>query len=157
MCIGNTCGSTFQIPVCSVYPCVYREHHFNSPVVINSGGLSLCIQGTLYLCSPLGWSGRFIPVYTGNTACFSVVAPEKTVYPCVYREHFYNRAANLRQLGLSLCIQGTRKNNNNVIRLARFIPVYTGNTALHRLCLKFRPVYPCVYREHSVFVLIYPP
>ena len=93
---------------------------------------------------------RFIPVYTGNTLIGVPVPPKNPVYPCVYREHYFEQMYRAGVDGLSLCIQGTRNPHYNNRRKYRFIPVYTGNTLL---CLDMGgriPVYPCVYREHAV-------
>ena len=51
--------------------------------------------------------------------------------------------------GLSLCIQGTRCTKDLPPELARFIPVYTGNTNVIELYWWLETVYPCVYREHK--------
>ena len=64
---GNTLNTTSSPTLNSVYPCVYREH----PLSILSSeplfGLSLCIQGTLWVVRNKIVLIRFIPVYTGNT------------------------------------------------------------------------------------------
>ena len=49
--------------------------------------------------------------------------------------------------GLSLCIQGTRFLVRRVRRRPRFIPVYTGNSAVFLIVYFSCTVYPCVYRE----------
>ena len=51
---------------CTVYPCVYREHHQEYCYRCHLNGLSLCIQGTFFLRLKLRFLNRFIPVYTGN-------------------------------------------------------------------------------------------
>ena len=51
----------------SVYPCVYREHAGIVEAAKAENGLSLCIQGTLFLQMLAQIAKRFIPVYTGNT------------------------------------------------------------------------------------------
>ena len=105
---GNTYLADNPHQSWSVYPCVYREHRISreSPILIF--GLSLCIQGTLCTWASNLHCQRFIPVYTGNTdyyfPAFCVIA----VYPCVYREHCTNESWNSSEIGLSLCIQGTR-------------------------------------------------
>ena len=90
----------------------------------------------------------FIPVYTGNTSIRQVGIIWSAVYPCVYREHpaVVSRSATL--FGLSLCIQGTRSTPSYDRGVRRFIPVYTGNTAINNGRYYELPVYPCVYREH---------
>ena len=70
------------------------------------------------------------------------------VYPCVYREHSVISSSIWRNLGLSLCIQGTRVQNRIRKMRIRFIPVYTGNTHRKGERRGNSPVYPCVYREH---------
>ena len=50
-----------------------------------------------------------------------------TVYPCVYREHFYYDAMMDTICGLSLCVQGTWDDQRKGLYLYRFIPVCTGN------------------------------
>ena len=52
--------------------------------------------------------------------------------------------------GLSLCIQGTLRLVQHIYSATRFIPVYTGNTALDIRAIVTTSVYPCVYREHSI-------
>ena len=67
-------------------------------------------------------------MYTGNTAKLVRIVTKNTVYPCVYREHARVRLSGWRLPGLSLCIQGTQRDNQQL-------------TYAHQ-------VYPCVYREH---------
>ena len=114
-----------------VYPCVYREH---SSLVVKTShrpGLSLCIQGT----------------------CKNIIRElwQIAVYPCVYREHRGFLRANAEMAGLSLCVQGTSAPAINPNMPPRFIPVCTGNMCFHSSGVSFKPVYPCVYREHTVF------
>ena len=196
MYTGNTQVQQLLFPMFSVYPCVYREHAANGVPDKPMTGLSLCIQGT-HLChtgeNPLD---RFIPVYTGNTCSNSSALIECAVYPCVYREHCYYQLISHRNLGLSLCIQGTRAViRNQLVYLtvypcvyrehiyvktseqcliglslciqgtryvlfparqgSRFIPVYTGNTKLSLVSTGVFAVYPCVYREHSNYNLLF--
>ena len=70
-----------------VYPCVYREHRYGGAAYQSTPGLSLCIQGTLFVGCSSNVKSRFIPVYTGNTRVVSPLVQGTTVYPCVYREH----------------------------------------------------------------------
>ena len=53
----------------------------------------------------------------------------------------------MRTFGLSLCIQGTHKLKFTEKEFLRFIPVYTGNSAVIAPPLIIGAVYPCVYRE----------
>ena len=110
-------------------------------------GLSLCIQGTLYI----KWCNiahpRFIPVYTGNSASQKTALGLFSVYPCVYRELSFSRNGFHFFSGLSLCIQGTLLPFAIILGLTRFIPVYTGNSADAIASMFGMPVYPCVYRE----------
>ena len=94
---------------------------------ISNNGLSLCIQGTWVLCQNHLPSMRFIPVYTGNIRPKPVRALTITVYPCVYREHNRMGYKKIWWGGLSLCIQGTYGQRQAIVRVERFIPVYTGN------------------------------
>ena len=119
-------GSSIVYPV---YPCVYREHSGFIIIQIYSIGLSLCIQGTRGLQNNLT---RALPVY-----------------PCVYREHKGSANKFNWVCGLSLCIQGTLNVTLVLTFIARFIPVYTGNTLTHIYNKNMLPVYPCVYREHE--------
>ena len=128
MYTGNTSHANFFRGIFSVYPCVYREHTTVMPKQHFQPGLSLCIQGTLYIFSTVLVVHRFIPVYTGNTMNMRTRICAKPVYPCVYREHHYPIQYNGGDL--------------------RFIPVYTGNTGTVTIRRNDLPVYPCVYREH---------
>ena len=59
------------------------------------------------------------------------------IYPCVYREHCLSRLQASAVRGLSLCVQGTRFFQLQMIQLLA--------------------VYPCVYREHSYkFFILFP-
>ena len=66
-------------------------------------------------------------MYTGNSISNSSALVECAVYPCVYRELRWIDEHFAKQIGLSLCIQGTR------LREKQDVPDLT--------------VYPCVYRE----------
>ena len=155
--------------LCTVYPCVYREHTNINNNLESRSGLSLCIQGTPSIAGYRLYACRFIPVYTGNTraphmvsaiaAVYPCVYREHelivgtskqydTVYPCVYREHGFKSADNLASFGLSLCVQGTRGGHRKNGSPTRFIPVCTGNTSSISLASVGKSVYPCVYREH---------
>ena len=95
-------------------------------------GLSLCVQGTPIELSKFEKYVRFIPVCTGNTLVLLFLP-------------FYLS-------GLSLCVQGTLQHFPPARPAPRFIPVCTGNTPMRYLAVIFRPVYPCVYREHAASV-----
>ena len=116
----------------SVYPCVYREHDRYSKYGIGCCGLSLCIQGTCIK------KVIFFAIYS--------------VYPCVYREHNHRETSFFPNLGLSLCIQGTSTPTGIVFVEERFIPVYTGNIFSNNIFTVFFTVYPCVYREHGIYL-----
>ena len=91
----------------TVYPCVYREHVTARRLGVLSTGLSLCIQGTLSYFHYRQNTVRFIPVYTGNIGAVEMVIKQRSVYPCVYREHCIGKSNPTNVRGLSLCIQGT--------------------------------------------------
>ena len=150
MYTGNTRDIFSLAIIFTVYPCVYREHQKKPVRNFKLSGLSLCIQGTLYYYQDKRGFLRFIPVYTGNTITTKQTLQSLTVYPCVYREHvlFFQSLASTD--GLSLCIQGTQRCPIPAILFLRFIPVYTGNTNLIMGLSRQTPVYPCVYREHTV-------
>ena len=116
-------------------------------------GLSLCIQGTPGDPIRLFLTTRFIPVYTGNTINYVREIKNKTVYPCVYREHEMVIEARKIADGLSLCIQGTRFACYQLAPQFRFIPVYTGNTFDLLITDRDFTVYPCVYREHNTPIM----
>ena len=169
VCTGNTTSNTKTSVMVAVYPCVYREHAWNSSSVITpfsvypcvyrehirpelfrfaKTGLSLCVQGTHFKRNNLIFAFRFIPVCTGNTwncVLHSALCP---VYPCVYREHFNLGDKVVLNGGLSLCVQGTRVWTKKHILKKRFIPVCTGNTLRVATKEEIKAVYPCVYREH---------
>ena len=119
----------------AVYPCVYREHLQFSNICLLAPGLSLCIQGTHLFHTTLYLALRFIPVYTGNTENKYWRNEGFAVYPCVYREHQTFIPTVSGGCGLSLCIQGTRKQNNPDFHVYWFIPVYTGNTSVENEAL----------------------
>ena len=86
---GNMERLLFMRELCTVYPCVYREHRTLQKSINDDVGLSLCIQGTSApnLCKP--GPVRFIPVYTGNIVADDNGGRMTAVYPCVYREHVW--------------------------------------------------------------------
>ena len=179
-----------------VYPCAYREHCIKNYFNLNSRGLSLCIQGTPILHTFTWWLRRFIPVHTGNTPMPTPLLLAAPVYPCAYREHIDNGKFSWYEVGLSLCIQGTRNSlidetppkrfipvhtgntsptgisfnpsgglslciqgtpTGNPLRclILRFIPVHTGNTIIRNDASATRSVYPCAYREHTNYNILF--
>ena len=118
-------------------------------------GLSLCIQGTQLIKYNSKDVLRFIPVYTGNTVGISQIGIFHAVYPCVYREHQLYTGRKKDARGLSLCIQGTLSLLLTASQRRRFIPVYTGNTELMETYTPAVTVYPCVYREHILTVILF--
>ena len=128
MYTGNTLSWRIKASSRAVYPCVYREHFWQS--VLTNHSL------------------RFIPVYTGNTSMERGIQSPLSVYPCVYREHSLSPTNEADKFGLSLCIQGTRYCSGCLFGTCRFIPVYTGNTPSRCFIFTMTTVYPCVYREH---------
>ena len=130
MYTGNTYTVPRTVELITVYPCVYREHIQQAVFLPPQVGLSLCIQGTLSNWGHDPSLNRFIPVYTGNTHSNQSPFNEWAVYPCVYREHPIVISPSILPPGLSLCIQGTLVGVQKVGYFQRFIPVYTGNTAV---------------------------
>ena len=94
-------------------------------------------------------------MYTGNTPQLTKCRLGWPVYPCVYREHVEDIRLRFALRGLSLCIQGTPAVAFQKSTRHRFIPVYTGNTAVIFLILANSSVYPCVYREHNYFHIMH--
>ena len=131
MYTGNTITDQLTSGRRSVYPCVYREH--------------------VYPVTKTQTRVRFILVYTGNTISPFFYPITISVYPCVYREHVLKQHSMSCSGGLSLCIQGTHHVKILYPAYYRFIPVYTGNTMPHHLAPTLPSVYPCVYREHTLF------
>ena len=84
-----------------------------------------------------------------------MTAWNNAVYPCVYREHLNNATLTVTNDGLSLCIQGTHHTLIFLKSIGRFIPVYTGNTTYLNLAPGCAAVYPCVYREHPNYNILF--
>ena len=152
---GNTARWAFKLCKLAVYPCVYREHKYMLYAIPALSGLSLCIQGTRINCPHTPRAPRFIPVYTGNTRQAPLCWILCPVYPCVYREHPVTFMQIKQPPGLSLCIQGTQDAQIASLTAERFIPVYTGNTLTTTWTTIPTAVYPCVYREHSNYNLLF--
>ena len=104
---GNIPVLPQQFWMIPVYPCAYREHMPAQFRVVQTSGLSLCIQGTLNLPQFTKCTKRFIPVHTGNIIIPVVREITHPVYPCAYREHKNTPCKSPTGPGLSLCIQGT--------------------------------------------------
>ena len=98
---------------------------------------------------------RFIPVCTGNTSGGLSTKGGWAVYPCVYREHFVLVITPALLFGLSLCVQGTHRRLPQILPTERFIPVCTGNAYNLRVEQYCPPVYPCVYRERGIPLIIF--
>ena len=117
-----------NIDASPIYPCPYKEHSLLPFIYKLYFGLSLCIQGTLICIIACERVTRFIPVCTGNATWSDNGEPDKTVYPCVYRERT-NALIDCR-------------------KLVRFIPVCTGNAPIITYCfiikiltVKFLPIF----------------
>ena len=136
------------IPVC-------REHQACDDGGIAWRGLSLCIQGTCPISLPTNSWKRFIPVCTGNMRAIIFNQASCAVYPCVYREHAIINSRNTSCTGLSLCVQGTFHHHCNFYHQKRFIPVCTGNIRGQRMLIMNSAVYPCVYREHTNYNILF--
>ena len=149
---GNTSYFNVANTTCTVYPCVYREHAIKLGIEDVPCGLSLCIQGTLWIPALANISLRFIPVHTGNILHALIPSLKNSVYPCVYREHAICVKSRYRHNGLSLCVQGTYRIHSNNSTNARFIPVCTGNILNFLYSVFIFSVYPCVYREHTSLI-----
>ena len=173
---GNIRKSKTNFGSSSVYPCVYREHYFsasNQPIAsrfipvytgnityLNLGKLNRSVYPCVYREHQLfvGFlinTARFIPVYTGNISSLSSKHLPISVYPCVYREHISVVIIMNIMDGLSLCIQGTCRRGLQTVTGRRFIPVYTGNISFNVSDLSHRSVYPCVYREHTNYNILF--
>ena len=98
---------------------------------------------------------RKIPVYTGNISVSAIFIISNSVYPCVYREHDMDTWVLLVFPGLSLCIQGTFGRNRTGCRYYRFIPVHTGNIRVRWYWCGWISVYPCAYREHTNYNILF--
>ena len=122
---------------------------------LDLNGLSLCIQGTFAMV--IAWLKiiRFIPVHTGNIKTAEQVRVRKAVYPCAYREHPVTITYSNVNPGLSLCIQGTLAHRVLKIQLLRFIPVHTGNIFVAPCGSIADTVYPCAYREHTNYNILF--
>ena len=152
---GNTIKYEKYVKYHSVYPCAYREHELNLLRLVMQRGLSLCIQGTQTPFLVEIMDVRFIPVHTGNTLYLIYPLTHKTVYPCAYREHIHYTIIHVQKIGLSLCIQGTLSQTLITAHTTRFIPVHTGNTDFQYYSPLEFAVYPCAYREHSNYNILF--
>ena len=155
VCTGNTFLGSNQTLKSPVYPSVYREHGAYVGAHGLNSGLSLCVQGT-----PIqNWYSiiniRFIPVCTGNIILVLLFFHCRQVYPCVYREHTPIWCLILFLIGLSLCVQGTSHAGTEPANSIRFIPVCTGNILLECATNPWLTVYPCVYREHTNYNILF--
>ena len=94
-------------------------------------------------------------MHTGNILTDDEIIALVTVYPCAYREHTGTQMCSHWFSGLSLCIQGTSKTwgTNQVSK--RFIPVHTGNIARLYGSGAIVSVYPCAYREHTNYNILF--
>ena len=152
---GNITPDNIKSYFPAVYPCTYREHAEDVKTNRGVDGLSLYIQGTWRFIRLYTRGIRFIPVHTGNIFIFYSSRLVNAVYPCTYREHILIMHFQQMRGGLSLYIQGTcsRWNHNRSAR--RFIPVHTGNIPLSDYSCLYPPVYPCTYREHTNYNILF--
>ena len=155
MYTGNTQYVSLNDLLKPVYPCAYREHETIHIILKILSGLSLCIQGTQTPFLVEIMDVRFIPVHTGNTLYLIYPLTHKTVYPCAYREHIHYTIIHVQKIGLSLCIQGTLSQTLITAHTTRFIPVHTGNTDFQYYSPLEFAVYPCAYREHSNYNILF--
>ena len=139
----------------AVYPCAYREHFAVAKLRNHIPGLSLCIQGTYKYSLLYIHIFRFIPVHTGNMSTCLICISGLSVYPCAYREHVRAMRADDKLGGLSLCIQGTLTSIVFQFTPLRFIPVHTGNMKSNSKFILYLTVYPCAYREHTNYNILF--
>ena len=75
-----------RLESCAVYPCTYRELVSPLLAIMDDGGISLYLQGTLHFVPlPITFL-RYIPVPTGNSGVYKTRDELEAVYPCTYRE-----------------------------------------------------------------------
>ena len=83
---GNAAAMALTMWGAKVYPCTYRELHYNLHFHKPLCGISLYLQGTLYKFALEQLKPRYIPVPTGNSFLLELTASVISVYPCTYRE-----------------------------------------------------------------------
>ena len=150
---GNAFYLAFHLSKKSVYPCTYRER----PDIIEPAdsyvGISLYLQGTQKFLLSESASHWYIPVPTGNAYKKTILQVKNKVYPCTYRERLNHIRYRYLERGISLYLQGTPLMPSTNRALQRYIPVPTGNASSHLIVTLVISVYPCTYRERSLFFL----
>ena len=104
---GNSFASSSKIHFLAVYPCTYRELIVSIGPKHQIPGISLYLQGTPDTRRTNAKYPRYIPVPTGNSTEPPMPAPFISVYPCTYRELWWNKRKCQCWHGISLYLQGT--------------------------------------------------
>ena len=125
---GNTWHSG-QMPIRRRdHPRVCGEHRMRGCWTRPISGSSPRMRGTLRTCGSSTATPRIIPAYAGNTCPRPSWRPSNGDHPRVCGEHWINARRNVKIMGSSPRMRGTRGLAVYPIRPGRIIPAYAGNT-----------------------------
>ena len=149
MLTGNTKSATSPSVWRAVHPRAYGEHNCTNNTRTTIAGSSPCLRGTHLIPRLIAKGIRFIPVLTGNTVSFLLCLSKCSVHPRAYGEHLLMIGHTLLEIGSSPCLRGTQFSSIQIMPMARFIPVLTGNTHKADQFLTDLTVHPRAYGEHT--------
>ena len=127
-CAGNTALVPHQRRTPPVHPRVCGEHACIPAARTTYSGSSPRMRGTLPGYRNLGHRHRFIPAYAGNTCAVTQSGWFVAVHPRVCGEHLPPSILHCIECGSSPRMRGTRRHEQQMPGVVRFIPAYAGNT-----------------------------
>ncbi len=146
--VGNTTRDRRRDPPLAVHPHARGEHLLCVSMLLEIDGSSPRPWGTLDVREWHGVGLRFIPTPVGNTTITATGAGQVTVHPHARGEHGV-RAGRVRELnGSSPRPWGTRRQKNDDLNSARFIPTPVGNTPAEPSARRCSSVHPHARGEH---------
>ena len=125
---GNTSGQVSEPCMSAVHPRACGEHASTLAGISPSVGSSPRVRGTPDGSSLTDCRTRFIPARAGNTMTARTRSCRSTVHPRACGEHLHAIAHDVRAIGSSPRVRGTRPDHGRHVRPRRFIPARAGNT-----------------------------
>ena len=147
---GNTIRTAWPPGTAPVHPRSRGEHPGCGRGTFGSGGSSPLARGTRRSTDARLHPRRFIPARAGNTLAPSSSKKFTPVHPRSRGEHVSRRCVTTWRSGSSPLARGTRGEQRDARRRARFIPARAGNTSRARMRASSAPVHPRSRGEHGL-------
>ena len=154
---GNTPRTRPTAPASPVHPRSRGEHHVVPDDLDLDDGSSPLARGTPWRSLSITGLLRFIPARAGNTSPACRVWRPASVHPRSRGEHLKDQRLVDLPHGSSPLARGTRRLEDPIPRIERFIPARAGNTRSRSPPSPPRPVHPRSRGEHATSAAVTPP